>query len=359
MTFTDVISDVRLFNSNQELYGVMIEDIRNASKNIYFEIYKITKDPIGQLFRDELAAAAKRGVKVVLLFDAWGTGASLSFFQSVIDNGGYVRAFNTLRPGTRIFTQSHRRNHRKIITIDDTICYIGSSNISYYSVVWRELMLRLTGSITKPFRQIVELDFKTYQKYSYTRRRFTRVIHFRGFEIIRDVPSIYKQKVMRKYLHLIRNASQSVYIETPYFLPGYRLRKSMAEACQRGVDVTVVLPKNSDVRLVDVLRNKYLGQIHKSGVNILYYYPNNLHAKLMMIDEVLFCVGSSNFDYRSFRYMHEVVLLGKHGQILEELRKHQEQTQKAVQPFDYEFWKKRPRIEKIVAWMLVPFRYFF
>jgi cardiolipin synthase A/B len=359
MSLLPEISDVRLFNSNLELYGVMIEDMRIAQKSIYFEIYRITKEPIGQLFRDELAAAAKRGVRVVVLIDAWGTGASLSFFQPIIEQGGQVRAFNTLRPGTRIFTQSHRRNHRKIITIDDRICYVGSSNISYYSVVWRELMLRLTGTISKPFRHIIELDFKTYQKYAYTRRVFTRVIHFRGFEIIRDVPSIYKQKVMRKFLYLIKNAKESVYIETPYFLPGYRLRKAMADACQRGVQINVVMPKNSDVLLVDVLRNKYLGQIHKSGVDIHYYYPNNLHSKLMLVDNGLFCVGSSNFDYRSFRYMHEVVLLGKNEMILDELLKHKEQTLQTVQKFDYEFWRKRPRIEKLVAWLLVPFRFFF
>jgi len=353
------VSDVRLFNENLELYAVMIEDIRNAEKSIYFEIYRITKEEIGKLFRDELAAAAKKGVKVVLLIDAWGTGSSLSFFQPIIDSGGYVRAFNTFRPITRGFTQNHRRNHRKIITIDDRICYIGSSNISNYSVVWRELMLRMTGNIAKPFRHIVDLDFKTYQKYTYTRHIFARMIHFRGFEIIRDIPSIYKQKVKGKYLYLIRNAKESVYVETPYFLPGHRLRKAMAEACDRGVKISVVMPRNSDVRLVDVVRNKYLGQIHKSGVNILYYYPANLHAKLMLVDDRSFCVGSSNFDYRSFRYMHEIVLHGKNEMILNELLKHKQQTLEKVQAFDYEFWKKRPILEKIVAFLLVPFRYFF
>ncbi len=322
-------------------------------------MYRISKETVGQLFIDVLSEAAGRGLKVMVLVDAWGTGSSLSFFSPVIKNGGYVRVFNTFRLGTRLFTQSHRRNHRKIVAIDDQICYIGSSNISHYSLVWRELNLRIEGPLAKPFRHIADLDFKTYHKYTYTKKVFSRMIHFRGFEIIRDVPSIYKQKVMKKYLHLIKNAAESVYIETPYFLPGFRLRKAMSDAAERGVRVDVVLPKHSDVGLVDVLRNRYLGNIHKSGINIFYYYPNNLHSKLMLVDNTMFCVGSTNFDYRSFRYMHEIVLAGKHPQILAELQKHRDETLKHVHNFDYEYWKRRPVIEKIISWLLVPFRYMF
>jgi len=353
------VNDVRLFNNNLELYNVMLEDIRLAQKTIHIEVYRIARDSMGQLFSDALAQASLRGVKVKLLIDAWGTGSSMTFFAPLIAAGGQVRAFNTLRIGTRLFTQNHRRNHRKIFVIDDKICYFGSSNISSYSVVWRELMLRVDGSLAKPLRHIIDLDFKTFKKYSYNKSVFTRMIHFRGFEIIRDVPSIYKQKVMRKYLYLIKNATESVYIETPYFLPGFRLRKAMADACERGVDVTVVLPRHSDVRLVDVLRNRYLGLIHKSGVNIKYYEKGNLHSKLLLVDSSIFCVGSSNFDYRSFRYMHEIVISGKHPKLMQLLLKHIGETLQNTRDFEYQMWKKRPTIEKFISWLLVPFRYLF
>jgi cardiolipin synthase A/B len=359
MSVTREMSDVKLYSSNMELYNSMIDDIRNARRSIHIEMYRMTRETVGQLFRDVLAEAAGRNVKVVLLIDAWGTGSSLSFFAPILKNGGHVRVFNTFRLGTRLFTQSHRRNHRKIMVIDDEICYLGSSNVSHYSLVWRELNLRMTGTLARPFRHIVDLDFKTFKKYIYTQKVFTRAIHFCGFEIIRDVPSIYKQKVMRKYLHLIKNAKESVYIETPYFLPGYRLRKAMGDAVHRGVSVNVVLPKHSDVGLVDVLRNRYLGQIYKSGINIFYYFPNNLHSKLMIVDQSVFTVGSTNFDYRSFRYMHEIILVGRNELIMTQLKQHKNETMQNVHNFDYEFWKRRPVFEKIVSWLLVPFRYLF
>jgi cardiolipin synthase A/B len=359
MSVLPVVESVELCNHNEVLYRLMLQDISMAKKSIHFEFYRLSKDLLGKEFRDSLSDASKRGVHVVVVLDAWGTGSSLSFFKPIIDNGGKVRIFNTFRLGTKLFTQSHRRNHRKILAVDDRICYFGSSNITHYSTVWRELMLRIEGGLAKPLRHIVDLDYKAYRKFLYNKKVFTRVIHFRGFEIIRDVPSIIKQKVMRKYLYLLKNATSTVYIETPYFLPGYRLRKAMADAVQRGVGVTVVLPRHSDVGLVDVLRNKYLGKIHKAGIEIQYYYPNNLHSKLLIVDDAVYSVGSSNFDYRSFRYMHEMVVVGKQKEILKLLLKHKNETLQTVQPFDYAQWKRRPLFEKILAQILVPFRYFF
>ncbi len=359
MSSSEAVSNVKLFSSNTKLYEDILSDIQGAKHSIYVEIYRITKETVGKTFRDALCEAAKRGVKVFLLIDAWGTGHSLSFFEPLIKNGGNVKVFNTFRLGTRVLTQSHRRNHRKIIIIDDEICYLGSSNITNYSASWRELMIRIKGTIAKPFKHIFEINFKHHRKYSYNQKVFTRVINFLGFEIIRDIPSIYKQVVMTKYLHLISNARKSVYIETPYFLPGYRLRKSMADAAERGVNVTAVMPKHSDVVLADLLRNYYLGKTYKSGVNIRFYYPDNLHSKLLLIDDSYFCVGSSNFDYRSFRNMHEVMLAGENPLLLTELLNHKEETLKNTEEFNYEGWKKRAVTEKMIEHILVPLRYFF
>ena len=133
----------------------------------------------------------------------------------------------------------------------------------------------------------------------------------------------------------------------------------MSDAVKRGVQVTVVIPKSSDVGMVDILRNRYLGMVYKSGVNLMFYDPSNLHSKVFITDENTFCIGSSNFDYRSFRYMHEIVLAGKHPAIAQVLLQHRDETLTAVHEFNYYFWKRRPLIEKFVEVMLIPFRYFF
>jgi cardiolipin synthase len=196
--------NIKLFDNNTDLYNSMLEDIRNAKHSIYIEMYRITKENLGKSFVDALTEASSRGIMIIGLFDAWGTGYSLSFFAPIINKGGKIKIFNKLRIIKLI--KSHRRNHRKIIVIDEDISYIGSSNIANYSTEWRELTLRIKGSLSKPLKKIIKFDFKSNKNFLYLNKAHTRYIHHDGFEIIRDIPSIYKQKVKRKYQYLIKNA---------------------------------------------------------------------------------------------------------------------------------------------------------
>lgn len=77
----------------------------------------------------------------------------------------------------------------------------------------------------------------------------------------------------------------------------------------------------------------------------------------MLIDDDRYSIGSSNFDYRSFRYMYEIVLLGKDPQIIDQLETHFSETIKNTQAFDYERWLNRPVINKFFEWILLPFRH--
>jgi cardiolipin synthase len=157
---------------------------------------------------------------------------------------------------------------------------------------------------------------------------------------------------------MIRSAKTSIAIESPYFLPGYILRKLLMEAARRGVDVTIITPKQSDVTMVDIVRSKYLGLLYKSGINLQFYLPYNLHAKLVMVDGTVFSVGSSNFDYRSFRYMHEVMLFGKDKAMIQGFQQHITETLLECEEFDYPKWLRRPMMHKVFEALLIPLRHF-
>ena len=82
-----------------------------------------------------------------------------------------------------------------------------------------------------------------------------------------------------------------------------------------------------------------------------------MHAKVLLIDNETYSIGSPNFDYRSFRYMYELVLIGKNKEIIEQLGKHIHKTIRHSQPFDYERWLHRPIINRFFEWILLPFRH--
>ncbi|HOI86733.1 MAG TPA: phosphatidylserine/phosphatidylglycerophosphate/cardiolipin synthase family protein [Lentimicrobium sp.] len=348
-----------LYDDPMGFQAAMFDDIARAEHYIYLEIYRIANDESGRRFRDLLTEKCRQGVEVRLLLDSWGTVLPEAFFSELIRNGGEVVYFKKIKFFIDFVTKNHRRNHRKLLVIDDRILYLGSANITAYSLKWRELMLRIDGSLAKVFVKIFNESYKIRNKYIFNRFSYKRTIHYHGFEIVQELPSIYRQMIKKRYEMLISKASREVIIETPYFLPGYRLRRYMMLAARRGVDVTVLVPLHSDVWSVDLLRGKYMGFYYHNNINIKFYTPGNLHAKAVLVDGETYAIGSANFDYRSFRYQHEIMLFGKHTSIAEQLRRHLDQTMRDCIPFDYEAWKRRSILEKVLGWMLIPFRHLF
>ncbi len=347
-----------LFADPIRYYNAMIDDIEAAVDYVYMETYRIGNDVIGTRFKDALMRKAKAGLDVKVLVDFWGgSGINNQFADEMRKAGIDIRFFEKIKFNSDIFTRGHRRNHRKILLIDDDICYIGSTNITDYNLNWRESVLRITGSLSLAFKKVFKQDFGIYNTYIFAKNNYLKPIKHHSFEILRDMPSITKQRIMRRYIYMIKKASESVTIVTPYFLPGYMLRKAMMDAAKRGVQVQIIIPKRSDVNLADILRNKYLGLLHESGIRFLLYRPHNLHAKLLLIDGRQFSVGSPNFDYRSFRYMYEIVLLGTEQSIAMQVQQHISLTAENTDMFDYEQWKRRPLINRFFEWLLLPLRH--
>ncbi|MDP2423892.1 MAG: phosphatidylserine/phosphatidylglycerophosphate/cardiolipin synthase family protein [Bacteroidales bacterium] len=353
------IPNYQLFSAPPALYEAMLSDIAAAKDYICLETYKFGNDSAGNRFRKALTEKSREGVNIKILIDSWGGGVPISYFSEMIRHGAEVRYFQKIVLAFDFFTKNHRRTHRKLLIIDDKISYLGSANITGYSLDWRELQIRITGDMAHCFKKIFYQNFNLYQKYIFNKLNYRKAIHCLGFEIVQDMPSIYRQRIKKKFEELIKNAQKQILIETPYFIPGFKLRKALMDAAHRGVDVKVLMPQHSDVKIVDLLRNKYLGLIHRNKVKLLLYTPNNLHAKAMLVDDEIFCITSANFDYRSFRYQHEIALLGRQKEIIKMLKSHMEETLSQCIPFNYDFFTQRPIIQKIFEILLVPFRHLF
>jgi len=349
----------QLFTQPPRLYEAMLEDIRNARDYICIETYRFTHDKIGRMFRDALIIKAREKVKIRLLIDSWGGTVNDTFFAELVRLGAEVRYFKKIMFSFDFFTRNHRRNHRKLFLIDDKVSYIGSANIAAHSLNWRELTLRIEGSLTPIFKKTFNKSFKNFNKYIFNKFTYHRTIFHYGFEIIQDSPSIYRQQIKKKIECMVKRAKQSILIETPYFLPGYHLRKALSEAAKRGVEIKIMTPRRSDVRSVDLLSSKYYGYFFRNDIQLLFYRLTNLHAKCILVDNEVFGIGSANFDYRSFRYMHEIMLIGTDKEIVSAVNTHLAESLQGCVPFDHEQWLRRPAFEKMIGWFLLPFRHLF
>jgi cardiolipin synthase len=342
-----------VISSPRQIYNKMLKDIKSARKRIYLETYIYDMDEIGDRFKKELSEKVSEGLKVRLLVDGWGPTANKAYFADLIKKGAEVRFFREI---SYLFTKlfkNHERNHRKLLIIDDDVSYVGSINITQSCLEWRELALRIkdkklnslfAGSFNGNWRSFA--DFKP--------KKVKTLVH-KGFMIIRDIPSKIKKPTFNRYIRLLNKAKKEIRIEAPYFVPSPRIINALAKAVERGVDVKLVIPHRSDVIIHDILRDTYLGAVHKKGIQIFYYTPSVLHSKLLIVDDTFFLLGSSNLDYRSFLHQYEINLLGDDKWLIKKLRKYSDETLSRTKPFVYKEWKERrigKRLLEYVLWKL-------
>lgn len=350
---------VQLFDDNLRLFTSMMEDIRKAERYVYLETYRFNDDSIGHRFKDVLVEKARQGVEIRLLVDAYGTKPA-EFLEEMQAVGIKILFFKKIKFFlSNTFAKNNTRNHRKLLLIDDRITYIGSSNITAYCLNWRDLNLRMENPITRKFKGCFLHSAEKYKLYDMVPFERMKIINYHGYGIIQDTPTAYFQEVRNYMLKMIENAKEEILIETPYFLPGHKIRKALTHAAAKGVKTVVHIPLHSDVSLVDLLRNKHLGPMFKAGVQWKFYKPDLLHAKCLLIDKKRFLMGSANMDYRSFRYQYEIMLYGENPEIVGLLDRHIAGTAENSVDFEYDKWQNTPRITRFMEWLLTPFRHLF
>lgn len=350
--------NVALIDNTVDYYNQLFSDIEEAVCSVYIEVFRVVPSAYAEKLRSILVSKAKNGVDVMLLLDAYGSSSVETYFNSLKAVGGKICFFDRMLYTLHGIYKWHKRNHRKLLIIDNKISYIGSSNITDYNVDWRELMVRIDDKrFAAVFKNIfIQQFYESSTIFQGEIEHLDPIFVSDGYIVLRDRPSVRKQAIKKAMISIIKKAKKQITIETPYFLPSFLIRRELIKAAKRGVEVLVITPRQSDVTIVNILRGKYLGPLYKQGIKIQFYNPNNLHSKLIIADDT-YIVTSSNFDYRSFMFQHELGLLGQNDELLGLLSSHVRETMKYCTPFDYSKWSNRSSIEKLFAWLLVPIRH--
>jgi cardiolipin synthase A/B len=347
-----------IFTQNKELYTGMLADIEKAEKFVFLETYIFQNDKVGTRFKDILKQKAKQGIEVRVLLDGIGTFGNSGYFEDLKQDGVKLKFFREFKIVRKIINENNNRNHRKLLVIDGHIAYIGSSNIDQASLLWRELNIRIDHSDVKHLHRAFLDNWDIAEKRIFKKKKHTRAIHIGELEIARDVPSIKYKKIRKKQLELIGRAKKEVLIEVPYFLPDKKLHRAFSQALRRGVKVNLMLPQSSDVLMIDLLRQKYLGKIHEIGVEIFFFTPTNLHSKSMVVDGEYFSFGSANLNYRSLHLEFEINVFGSNKEIAKTLKNYYNEGLEYCQAFDHKQWKNRSYAQRMIEYALSFLKYF-
>jgi cardiolipin synthase len=291
----------------------MLAAIDAAQRSIRFETYIYAGDELGLRFRDALVRACERKARVQVLIDSFGSlGLSASFWEPLMAAGGEARWFNPM--GLKRFGF---RNHRKLLVCDEHTAFVGGFNIAKQFLGdgvksgWCDLGLQLDS----PLAAELALSFdEMFERADFRHRRFMRLrkasgkkdILARDGELLLSGPGRGRNPFKQRLRADLARARE-VQIIAAYFLPTWRLRRAVMAVAQRGGRVHLIVPSKSDVYLSLLACRSLYRRLLKAGVEIYEYQPQILHAKLIVIDQVVYA-GSANLDPRSLYINYELML---------------------------------------------------
>ena len=310
-------NEVEIFTDGKEKFDALIGSIEEAQDHIHMLYYILKNDSLGKRIVDALTRKAKEGVEVRLLYDAVG-GHSLprNFFKELKAAGGQVGSFFPFKIPLINF-RINFRNHRKLAIIDGKSGFIGGFNIGneYLGLdkkfgYWRDTHLKLTGSAVQmiQIRFMLDWQYASKETIAYHSRYFPEITTDgkTGIQIVSSGPDSEQEQIKNGYLKMIHSARESIYIQTPYFIPDESILSALRIAALSGIDVRLMIPSKPDHMFVYWATYSYIGELLKSGVRTFVYDKGFIHAKTIVVDGKLASVGTANIDVRSFKLNFEV-----------------------------------------------------
>jgi cardiolipin synthase A/B len=339
---------VQLYTYGEDLYQAMLEAIEQARERVCLETYIWKDDRIGGKFKATLERAAKRGVKVFVIYDAFANLVVPASFKHFIP-AMYVLRYPLIPSILHPFQLStYARDHRKILIADGNIAFIGGYNLGdTYANEWRDTHARLSGP------GALEIENAFIDFWNANRTKTLPLIPDRPerswdphLSIHRNDPTAMIYPIRTTYLEAIDRAHHHIYLTNAYFLPDRILLQALLSAARRGVQVRILLPAVSNHIVVDWLSHDYYQECLQAGVDLLLYQKAMVHAKTATIDGVWSTVGTANLDRLSLVGNFEINAEIFNPDVAQQMEKIFLEDASHALKLDLKEWQQRPWYRK-------------
>jgi len=334
---------LRWHDTGETFLKAELDAIATAQTSIRLEQYIFRASPVGEQFRDAMTAAARRGVKVTLLLDDVGCwGLPRSYFTEISELGGKVIWFNPVRWRFWVF-----RDHRKVLVVDDARAFIGGCNIAPEYTGdgvfegWRDGGVAIEGPVVEHLVGAFEMQVEIADNQIWRVRKKSYSGWLKAgadVSLLLTRPGL-RQGVFQHALHSDLLHAREVAITTAYFLPVGRVKRMLLRAARHARSFRLLLPGKSDVPLLQVAARALYARFLRCGVKIYEYQPQMLHAKVLIIDDIVY-IGSSNLDPRSLSINFEIMLRIRSAEFAQQVHRTYERDlehSELVKPLS---WKK-------------------
>lgn len=353
-----------LLNGDQ-IFPPMLAAIQGAKKSITFETYIYWSGDIGKQFADALSERARTGVRVHVLLD-WVGSAKMdeSYLTEMKEAGVQIEKFH--KPHWYNLARLNNRTHRKLLVVDGQVGFTGGVGIAPHWMGnaqdpdhWRDSHYLVRGpGVAQMQATFLDNWLKVTGKVLHGALYFPPIAPAgaQKAQMFSSSPSSGSESMQLMYHLAITAAERSIDLSVAYFVPDELTQKLLMDALARGVRVRFITPgEHTDTDTVKAASRATWGPLLQAGAQIYEYQPTMYHCKVMIVDQLLVSVGSTNFDNRSFRLNDEANLNVYDAAFAKRQTEVFEDDLKRSRRVTYEEWLNRPlrekAHEKLTGWL--------
>jgi phosphatidylserine/phosphatidylglycerophosphate/cardiolipin synthase-like enzyme len=300
----------------------MIAAIEQAQQQVELELYLVEAGLCAEAVVQALVDAAQRGVIVRCLFDDFGSLAfTLGLRSRLTEAGVILRFYNKInwRRGIRNFY----RDHRKLLLVDKQLAVVGGTGVTdefwrpnHDTSEWHEVMVEIRGPLVIDWQALFDRQFHANARRTAWRPaqnfglpRLPRApVTGEGLGRVAYADARQHRDILQSLVRALNSGQKRIWLATPYFLPTWKVRRSLRRAAARGIDVRLLLTgPRTDHPSVRYAGHRYYPRLLRAGVKIFEYQPCFLHLKMVLIDDWV-SIGSCNFDHWNLRFNLEANL---------------------------------------------------
>ncbi len=341
----EVSSQCDWFRAGSEVFPGMLAAIDQAQRSVCLETYAFSGGGLGESFRQALVRARRRGARVRVLLDAFGSrGLPWSFWNPLTEIGGEARWFNPL-----FLHRFGIRDHRKLLVCDERVAFIGGFNIMPHyegdgiKSGWFDIGLRVRGPLASDLAASFD---EMFARADLKHKRFARLrkssakktVSARNELLLFSGPGRGRSPIkgsLRRDLAL----GKDVRVMVAYFLPTWRLRRDLVRVSRRGGSLSMILAGRSDVVVSQLAGQSLYRRFLRARADVYEYQPQILHAKLIVIDDIVY-VGSANLDQRSLNINYELMVRFENKELAAQARHLFAGALKHCRQISLEEWRK-------------------
>jgi cardiolipin synthase A/B len=350
-------NDVELLINGDRIFPAYLDAIRQAEETVNLLTYAYWKGDIAIEVADVLTERASNGVECNVLIDAVG-GAQMErrLVEKMRDAGVTFCWFRPPKPYA--VRRLQYRTHRKLLIVDGKLGFTGGVGIAEEWTGnaqdpdhWRDTHVRVRGPVVRGLQGAFAENWLEGTGNVLAGDRYLpdldEVEDGGPMQVMRSSATVGDTNAEALVYLALAAAKRSIELTSAYFVPRPAFTEALLEAAERGVELRILVPgSHIDKRFVRTAGRAAYDDLLEAGIELHEYCPTMLHAKSLVVDGVWACVGSVNFDNRSFQLHDEVALCVQSERFAGELHEAFEHDLAVSERIEPEHWRGRPRTQR-------------